>query len=485
MILKRNALFERTTMRDKKGEVVPSTSLIFVGIVLIALCVGIASGMSSFYVPVIVITACIMAIILLLRLDELAVIFILVIHLYVDWYMGFSVVAQTITFVVLLLFFVSRSTRYPWEKPRGLWLWMMYLAFTIFPALQGALTRYDAAFYYPNIVLGALLMFWLGTVLARDTGSVHRFFKMLAGVGVLLAIITIVQDWTGTLLLSTSHFDTFLVSVSNFNIGQGSDVNRLGSFLVNPDWNGAFFAIMLCIPLGLFIECDTFVGKLLYLLEALIILPALLFTYSFGAWISAGAGIIVFILLAGRMSYRVGILAFLVAAAIILFTSFKVQINILYQHASNATVIALREGAWKTALNIIHAYPLTGIGMGQQNYMLRAEPYRVLEQYRPLAHPHNSYLELAAMAGIPVLVTFVALILFALWQALRNWARVNVRQRVLLGSGMAAVVVLSVNSLSVNAWTLPPLAAFGWVILGVVSSPLLMRGEKAPGEGKA
>ncbi len=116
--------------------------------------------------------------------------------------------------------------------------------------------------------------------------------------------------------------------------------------------------------------------------------------------------------------------------------------------------------------------------MGLQAYMLRAEPYRVPEQYRPLAHPHNSYLELGAMAGLPVLVTFVAFILFALWQALRNWALVNVRQRALLGSGIAVVIVLSTNSLSVNVWTLPPLAAFGWVILGSVSSPLLIEKKK-------
>ncbi|HEV2655403.1 MAG TPA: hypothetical protein VGT82_10605, partial [Ktedonobacteraceae bacterium] len=36
-------------------------------------------------------------------------------------------------------------------------------------------------------------------------------------------------------------------------------------------------------------------------------------------------------------------------------------------------------------------------------------------------------------------------------------------------------IALSVNSISINGWTLPPLAAIGWFLLGILASPLLMR----------
>jgi len=49
------------------------------------------------------------------------------------------------------------------------------------------------------------------------------------------------------------------------------------------------------------------------------------------------------------------------------------------------------------------------------------------------------------------------------------------RNRGYLISGIAAIVALSVNSFSINAWTLPPLAAAGWIILGVISSPSLRK----------
>ena len=79
------------------------------------------------------------------------------------------------------------------------------------------------------------------------------------------------------------------------------------------------------------------------------------------------------------------------------------------------------------------------------------------------------------MAGIPVLLVFLALLSVALWWALRNWKRADLRSRSLIGAGIAAVIALSFNSWSNQGWTLPPLAALGWVILGSVSSPLLMK----------
>src|SRR5260370_42694111 len=77
------------------------------------------------------------------------------------------------------------------------------------------------------------------------------------------------------------------------------------------------------------------------------------------------------------------------------------------------------------------------------------------------------------MAGLPVLIVFMALLLFSLWQALHNWVRADAQTRPLLCSGIAAVVALSVNSVSINGWTLPPLAALGWLIAGTISSPLI------------
>jgi O-antigen ligase len=177
------------------------------------------------------------------------------------------------------------------------------------------------------------------------------------------------------------------------------------------------------------------------------------------------------------MSARLQITLFIIITALVLLVGFPSQVNLLFLHASDPNELLLRNAGWLTAIRVIQAFPLTGVGLGFETYQLRSNPYRVPAQYEPLAHPHNSYLELGAMAGLPLLITFVALILFALWLALRNWRLTDVRTRPLLSGGIAAVLALSVNSWSINGWTLPPLAATGWLILGVISSPLLTKSQ--------
>lgn len=421
-----------------------------------------------------VVGAIILVIVVALRQNELAATMIVAAHLYIDWYLGLELVAQVVAVGLLFLFFLARSPQRPWVAPQALWLWCLFLVLTIAPVLRGAQGLYDLAYYYPNIIFGALVAFWLGMVVANNRIRLRTLFKMLAGLGTLLSIHTLFQAMTGTLLFGTSRFDAFLLQVSDFALAN-STAQRIGSFFVNPDWNGTFFAMIFFLPLALFVESPALLEKLLYLVEMFLTLVALLFTYSNGAWIGVFAGIIVFVFFVGRAHYRILILFFLIIVAIGVTILFPAQINLQFQHATDPTELSLRLGAWQTALRVINAFPLTGVGLGIYVYEQRAEPYRVPAQYLPLSHPHNAYLELGAMAGLPVLLVFVALQLFALWQAWRNWILLDERTRSLLSGGIAAVIALSINSLSINGWTLPPLAAVGWLILGAIASPLIMR----------
>ena len=449
---------------------------------LIALAVVGAIGLfdTSF-----VVGAIIMALIILLRQDQLAVTAVLLVSLYYDWYQAYRVGALILMVALLIIFFLNRSLKRPWVAPRALWLWALFLGLAIFPAIRGALTVHDLIIYYPSIVLGALVMFWLGTIIARDAASIRRFFKILAGFAVLIAVHTIIQATTGITLLQSSIATDYLQSVSNYQLTAGIDVYRLGSFFVDPNWNSAFLALTLFIPLGLFFESPFLPEKILYLAEALIILPALLFTYSTGSWLAALVGMLVFVVLIGQLRYRIQIVLFAVVAVLFLLVVFSSQVNLLLQHSSDPGELALRNGVWQTAWRVIQAFPLTGVGLGHLAYLQRAEPYRVIAQYKPFDHPHNSYLEWGAMAGLPVLCVFLALLLLALWLSLQNWARADARTRSLIGAGIAAIITLSVNSWSINGWTLPPIAASGWLILGAISSPLLARMQSEKGKEEA
>jgi O-antigen ligase len=445
---------------------------------IIALMVGGALVIVGPYALIVVLGALIMIPFIILRQDELAIVAVIAVQLLVDWYLGLHFVSQLIALVLLSIFFLIRSPQYPWIEPPALWLWVLFLILPIPAVIQGARGLYDLAFYYPNIFFGALVMFWLGMLIARDRTHMRTLFWVLAVFGALLAMHTIIQATTGIIVFDTPRFDVYLAGVSNFGLAN-SNVNRAGSFFENPDWNGTFFAMMLFLPLALFTEDASLPRKFLYFTEMLLMSIALLFTYSIGAWIGALGGMFAFILFAGRSFYRILVPILMVIVGVILVMVFPVQVNFQFQHLSNPGEFSLRFGAWKTALNVIRAFPITGIGLGFTNYSQRTVPYADPAQYISLAHPHNSYLELGAMAGLPVLIVFLALLLLALWQAWRNWLQVNRGFRCLLGGGIATIVALTVNSGSINGWTLPPLAAIGWLILGAIASPLITR--KPPG----
>ncbi|MBV9228411.1 MAG: O-antigen ligase family protein [Chloroflexi bacterium] len=209
-------------------------------------------------------------------------------------------------------------------------------------------------------------------------------------------------------------------------------------------------------------------------------LVAMLFTYSTGAWTSLFVGVVVFIALVGSMRHRVQLVLLLSGVAIVGIVGFPSQLNLLFLHSSNPGELALRTAVWQSAIRVIEAFPLNGLGIGRGVYLLGYQPFRVAADYDLVNHPHDSYLEFAALGGLPVGIVFIALLSISLWQALRNWQQMDIEYRPLLAGGIAAVIALCWYSLSDAGWTDAPLLTVGWMILGVVSSPLLLKKNSTP-----
>ena len=439
------------------------------------LLLGAAIGAFSPVYGVAAAGALVMVIIVLLRLNALTVTLIIAAHLYIDWYLGLHLVAILMALVLLFAYYFGRSADHPWVEPRPLWLWALFLVLTIYPAIYGGqLLLYDLASFYPSAILGAFLMFWLGSIIAKDVSVLRRVFQLLSIVAALLAIHTIIQATTGVFLFLSASADTYLVHVSNYEI-IGTNASRAGSLFLDPNWNGTFLATMFFLPLGLFIESKSLLGKLVSLAEMAVILVALLFTYSNGSWIALLGGVFAFVFWVGSQRYRLLFIIVIALIALFILVLFPSQLAIQLQRAAVPGDLELREAAWQTAIQVMKAFPLFGVGLGNQAYLIRANPYRVPAQYVPLPHPHNTYLQWGAMAGIPVLVVFLLLLAYAFWFSWRNWQSIDLRYRPLLGGGITALIALSINSLSVDGWTNAVMATIGWLIFGLLASPLLLR----------
>lgn len=442
---------------------------------MLVLALGLGLGyLDSLSISTAMLAVLSMTLVILFRRDELTVALIIATHLYVDWYLGLQLVALVLTPLLLLILFLDRSSQRIWTIPHTYGLWFVLLGLSIFPALRGYSLK-DGGVYYLTVFLAAFLFFWLGIVVAQNISNVRLVLKFLAALSALIALHTLIQSTTGIVLFASTNATQHLEQVSNYQLSAANGIIRAGSFFINPDWSGTFFAMVLFLPIGLFFESSQPREKILYGVEIFLIFLALLASYSTGAWIASLVALVIFLMLFGNVRSRLLLFAgfLLVIGALVVF--FPAQFSSQLRHVTSAGSFPIRFAAWQTAIRVIRAFPFTGIGLGLYAYLYRAEPFRVAAQYMKLAHPHNAYLEIGTMAGLPVLLIFLLLLLVALWRAVHNWKLADARTRSLFAGSIAALVALSINSISINGWTLAPLASLGWLILGMSSSPSIRK----------
>lgn len=424
--------------------------------------------------------------IILLQEDELAAAFCILVHIYVDWYLGARYVALGLIMVFLSFHYLKgRYLKHSLQQsrvlPRLRILWLLLLLIAIFPALRGY-TLQEGATYYLTIFAAALLAFWLGNILGQNMARVQRLFSILAALSSILALIALIQSLTGKLLFYSPRFDLFITQAQDYVLFKGSTIHRIGGLFVDPDWNGAFLAMVVFLPLSLFFVSSNFQTKALYLVEVIFILLALLVTYTTGAWVAAIIALLVFLVFLGNVRSRLIFLGLVVLGGGVALLFFHNQLVHQLQHATTKTDFMIRVTAWQTGLRVIQAFPLTGLGLGQHSYLYHM-PVALHAKggyYRALGTPQNSYLEVSAMGGVILGLLFLALLSLAIWGTFRFWKHAEGKTRILLAGGLAAVISLSVNSLGNQGWTVAVLATTGWLILGLISSPLLTNASSDP-----
>ena len=188
------------------------------------------------------------------------------------------------------------------------------------------------------------------------------------------------------------------------------------------------------------------IGTTLVLGAALVLMSAnLILTLTRAAWVSVAVAAIcigfylVVSMLSTTISWKRGLLALalmsIVFCVLLLNTNTRrAIIGIVPQHIKSrfqtmtthpAGFMSERPQWWRTSLEFIRQYPLTGIGLGRfrYEYQLNGPP----EQYETPYHAHNIYLHIAVEHGIPSLLVFlwmVAIIcrrVFTLQQATDFW----------------------------------------------------------------
>src|SRR6266700_1303555 len=132
--MKTTKAYSRAITQDRGWETLfTSFAIIALGITLllggagIALLLGGGFGYTGMKIGGGIFGLFLVTLIVILRQDELAATLIIAVHLYVDWFGGLNIVAQLMSLVLLVIFYLARSSRSPWATPRAFWLWALFL----------------------------------------------------------------------------------------------------------------------------------------------------------------------------------------------------------------------------------------------------------------------------------------------------------------------------------------------------------------------
>lgn len=264
-------------------------------------------------------------------------------------------------------------------------------------------------------------------------------------------------------------------------------LERLAASFSSPNGFAGWLIVIIPLLLGILKADKPMDRKLKALLPILIImlLVCLLLTFSRGAWLGIAVGACFMGCYALKnYSLRIKILCLSMGICLLVISLFlpqllKTKVNVFGginsrfsqttdEHIKSVVktkelAILIRINLWKEALRIIPDYPLTGCGLN--TYTKVARNYKSFELGG--AYPHNSFLQMAAEAGVTGLTSFILiLIVFFKWgfQILKKR-----RNQLLLGilSGILAFLVQSF--FDTNLFSLQLVVLF-WFMMGLAAA---------------
>lgn len=200
--------------------------------------------------------------------------------------------------------------------------------------------------------------------------------------------------------------------------------NRIFSTFGNPNFMGDFLVVMSPIVLALFLKKR----KIHLLFLWLLICFSTVFSYSKGAWLGFGVGIITFaFLFAGFVLNIEKKKKIILISAMSLATLLIVVGGILFQLRSRPDSSSFRLFTWLSCWEMINTHPVMGTGIG--TFYLTYPSYRRPQIFfiegmhnTESDHPENEYLEVFYDEGLVGLGIFLLLLITILTVGFKNLA---------------------------------------------------------------
>jgi O-antigen ligase len=352
--------------------------------------------------------------------------------------------------LLLLLLMVMVFLQYAFSKRKSQWLpvevtivvFLIYAMVSLALHTEIALVRKDG-------------WLWIQFFMPMTSFIVSRRIDWSdRGLKIVLATLTFTGVFVAVIGVLQSRFGINLFTMNYQTVTAGHSARAYGTFSNAHTFVATLFIFLTITLLQYNIYKDAFLRCILIFAMAVIAIGIVL-GVSRGPWIGAAlAFLIIFVkhprarplmLIGGLSALFVGMFLFL------LWIDY---LDGLINRVTNITTLQGRAAVWATAVNMIANNPLFGLGFGSEVFALHKAEYitgigSLSAQYAVyLGVPHNQYLHVAVMLGIPGLILFMIILtgmVKLMFQVFKQWDKGDLRRHLALYTG-AIFIALMFNS---------------------------------------
>lgn len=250
----------------------------------------------------------------------------------------------------------------------------------------------------------------------RDKNSIKRLINVLIFATYITCVYAIIQ------FIDVHYFPPPPEKGLDPFVWRWAFGNRIFSTFGNPNFFGDFLIVMSPITLALFFQ-----KKKVYLLFLwFLIVFSIFVSYSKGAWLGFGAGIIVFSYIFIRYIFNIERKKKIILLSIfVFFTVITVSSGIILQLKTRHDSSSFRLFTWMSCWEMINTHPVLGTGIG--TFYVTYPAYRRPQIFfiegmhnTESDHPENEYLEIFYDEGAVGLGIFILLLLTVIFMGIKN-----------------------------------------------------------------
>ncbi len=245
------------------------------------------------------------------------------------------------------------------------------------------------------MTLGWISIFFLFVNNVKDVTQFKRLIRILILITTIAGAYAIFQHFT--------RIDFF----GNVKYVQKS-LSRSTGFFNSPQTFGNYILLVLPVVLGLSFYSNTRREKRWLQLSGLIILTAIIFSYTRGVWLGLIGGLIFMAILRSKKLLLLVVTGIIVGSMFLVFLpSSRVTQRVVGTFKSERPV-GDRIYFWQGSLRIIRDYPITGLGW--EGFRIVYPKYKPAKGRQLVCHAHNNFIDMAVDSGLLGLGIFLWLL---------------------------------------------------------------------------